>query len=164
MMRLSEAILPCVDVMFRNFETMLRTFDPQTELFGMPLWKHAYHMLHSCDQWFINPDCYDEPLFHAPGLNSLDELVLDPCLGRESLLAYLASIREKCLRYVESLRDEDWTQAPEGCAHTRMELMLGQLRHAHTHLGNINAVTMQQTGRWPRVVGLKKHVSGELWE
>ncbi|MCL2194758.1 MAG: DinB family protein [Oscillospiraceae bacterium] len=161
---LSELILPQVDVMFRNLETALRTFDPQAELFNMPLWKHAYHMLHSCDRWLINPCCYDEPTFHTPGLNSLDEPVLDLCLDREDLLAYLADIREKCLDYVRSLRDEDWTKAPHGCPHTRLELLLGQLRHAHAHLGNINAVTMQQTGRWPRVIGLQQPVSGELWE
>ena len=33
---------------------------------GMPLWKHLYHMLHSLDQWFINPEVYTDPPFHLP--------------------------------------------------------------------------------------------------
>ena len=172
-MALTDFILPRVNVTFHNIETMLRTFDPEAELFGMPLWKHAYHLLHSCDRWFVNPGRYDEPPFHTPGLNSLDDPVFEPHLSREDLLAYHAQIRAKCLAYLETLRDEDWvrdlesrawTQAPERRSWAPIELLLGQFRHIYAHLGNINAVTMQQTGRWPRVVGLEWQISDELWE
>jgi len=163
-MTLTELILPRVNVTFHNIATMLRTFEPEAELFGMPLWKHAYHLLHSCDRWCINPARYEEPPFHTPGLDSLDEHVFEPRLGREDLLGYHAQIRAKCLAYLETLRDEDWTQAPEGCEFARITLLLGQFRHIYAHVGNINAVTMQRTGRWPLVVGLEWQISGALWE
>ena len=38
----------------------------------MPLWKHVYHMLHSLDQWFIDPNEYSDPMFHTKDLNNLD--------------------------------------------------------------------------------------------
>ena len=38
----------------------------------MPLWKHIYHMLHSLDQWYINPRVYTQPPFHEKDLNNLD--------------------------------------------------------------------------------------------
>ena len=61
------------EVLLRNVGTTLRTCQPGRSLYGQPMWKHVYHMLHSLDQWFINPMKYDEPSFHRPGLNSLDE-------------------------------------------------------------------------------------------
>ena len=51
---------------------------------GMPLWKHLYHMLHSLDQWFINPEVYTDPPFHLPGLNDLDTPSPTP-LSRQTL-------------------------------------------------------------------------------
>jgi len=165
MNELSPLILGRTRVLFTNVEIMLRTFDPEAVLFDMPLWKHAYHLLHSADRWFINPACYSEPPFHMPGLNSLDERVFEPHLSREDLLAYHAAIREKVLAYIPSITDERWAQKPEGCAFARLELALGQFRHVYAHLGNINAVTMQQAGKWPRVIGLDgEQDGGALWE
>ena len=164
MEQLSSLIAPRVNATFHNMRTMLLTFDPEAALFGMPLWKHAYHLLHSCDRWFINPARYEEPAFHTPGLNSLDEPVFEPRLRREDLLAYCDGIRAKVLAYMENVTDAQWAQPPEGCAFTRVELLLGQFRHVYCHVGNINAVTMQQAGKWPRVVGLEWQISDQLWE
>jgi hypothetical protein len=80
MNELSSLIFGRIRVLFANIETMLRTFDPEAELFDMPLWKHAYHLLHSADRWFINPACFEEPPFHTPGLNSLS--MPSPCSRR----------------------------------------------------------------------------------
>jgi len=166
---LSPLILGRTRVLFANIEIMLRTFEPQAELFDMPLWKHAYHLLHSTDRWFINPARFEEPPFHTPGLSSLDERVFEPGLSREDLLAYCAAIREKVLAYIPGITDEQWaaqwSQKPEGCDFTRLELVLGQFRHVYAHMGNINAVTMQRTGKWPRVIGLDGEQSGDnFWE
>lgn len=42
----------------------------------MPCWKHVYHMLHSLDLWYINPNDnnFREPLIHEPNLNNLDKV------------------------------------------------------------------------------------------
>lgn len=140
-------------VMFHNVRTMLRTFDPEQDLCGQKLWKHAYHLLHSCDQWYINPNRYEEPAFHVPGLNNLDA-ESDRELDREKLLEYLKSVEEKILRYLDGLTDEDLYACPEGSSVSRLSLILGQMRHLHCHLGNINACTILKTGEWPNVVGM----------
>lgn len=42
------------------------------EYCDMPLWKHAYHTIHSLDRWYINPEHYAEPNFHIDNLNNLN--------------------------------------------------------------------------------------------
>ncbi|MCL1963978.1 MAG: DinB family protein [Firmicutes bacterium] len=150
-------------VLFHNVETMLQTCDLLYILCDMPIWKHAYHMLHSCDRWFINPEHYTEPAFHEPDLNSLD-VPSEKALSRELLLDYLASIKAKVMQYLEDLTDERLAENPEDCPHSRLALILGQYRHVYAHLGNINATTIIQTGRWPRVVGLEGDLSKGLYE
>ncbi|MDD4796765.1 MAG: hypothetical protein PHO66_03240 [Eubacteriales bacterium] len=149
---LVKAIQRQTEVLFVNADIMLRTCDPDFVLCGMPIWKHVYHMLHSCDRWFINPAHYAEPDFHEPDLNSLD-VKSERTLSREELLEYLCSIRDKVTQYVQSLTDDMLYDVPPGCKSNRLMLILSQLRHFYAHLGNINATTILQTGRWPRVIG-----------
>jgi hypothetical protein len=151
-------------ILMHNVKTAILTCDLDSILCDMPVWKHVYHALHSCDQWFINPDSYStEPPFHEPGLNSLD-VRSNSALSRETLLEYYEQIRSKTLSYLDSLDDESLSQKPDGCRYTRMALILGQYRHLYAHLGNINATTMMNTGMWPRVVGLDSDLSKGLYE
>lgn len=55
----------------------------------MPLWKHVYHMLHSLDLWFMNPNDtgYKEPGFHVKDLNNLD-VVTEKEISREQIHDY----------------------------------------------------------------------------
>lgn len=94
-------------------------------------------MLHSCDQWFINPFVYTEPDFHEPNLNSLD-LPSETVLTRERLEMYLDSIKSKILAYLDSLTDESLYEIPPGCKLNRLGLILSQYRHFYAHLGDIN--------------------------
>jgi len=139
-------------VMFDNAGIMLKTCDLDYILCDMPVWKHVYHMLHSCDRWFINPEHYAEPDFHEPDMNSLD-VMTDKVLSREDLSQYLAAVRAKVMGYVDSLTDDMLYQAPPDCAADRLSLILSQNRHFYAHLGNINATTIIATNQWPRVVG-----------
>lgn len=117
------------EVLFTNAEIMLKTCNLDYILCDMPIWKHVYHMLHSCDQWFINPNEYTEPDFHVPNLNSLD-IPSEKTLSREQLY-----------------------EVPNGCVSNRLGLILSQYRHFYAHLGNINGTTIIETNRWPRVIG-----------
>jgi hypothetical protein len=89
--------------------------------------------------WLVNPERYDEPPFHRPGLNSLDVPVEDgeALLSRGELLDYFGAIRGKVFPYLESLTDEMLAEKSEACAYSRMALILGQYRHLYAHLGNI---------------------------
>ena len=152
--------------MFHNAETAIKTCDPDFILFEVPLWKHIYHMLHSCDQWFINPERYIEPGFHVAGLNSIDEKPGDCVLSREELLRYLGEIQSKTLDYLDQLTDEMLYEKPEDCKYNRLSLVLGAVRHLYAHLGNINCTTILKTGKWPSVVGMNWISDGgdDLWE
>ncbi len=147
------AIRQNTELLFQNADILLNTCDLDFILCEMPIWKHVYHMLHSCDQWYINPTIYTEPAFHEPNLNSLD-IPSEKKLSREALLAYLGQVQKKILRYVDSLTDESLYDVPQGCTANRLSLILLQFRHFYAHLGNINATTILTTGEWPRVVGL----------
>lgn len=125
------------EIMFVNVDIMLKTCDLNFTLCDMPIWKHVYHMLHSCDQWFINPFDYVEPDFHEPNLNSLD-IPSKSMLLREMLSEYHDKVRVKILSFLNSLTDENLYEIPQGCKSNRLGLMFSQYRHFYAHLGNIN--------------------------
>lgn len=120
---------------------------------GMPVWKHIYHMLHSLDQWYINPMVYAEPPCQRPGLNSLD-VPPDTRLSRPDIGRYFAAVSRKITAYDDSLTDAMLRQKPENCRWTRFELILGQYRHLHSHMGMLMGFIIAATGRWPQTLGL----------
>ena len=126
---------------------------------GMPLYKHVYHMLHSLDQWFINPRRYEEPAFHIPNLNNLD-VATDMALSREQLHTYFLQVSKKTEDYLDTLTDSQLLEQPEGCEWTRFTLILGQHRHLHSHMGMLMGFIIAKTGLWPKVIGL----TGEMIE
>ena len=139
-------------VLFENASIMLQTCNLDFILCDMPVWKHVYHTFHSCHRWFINPNRYAEPDFHVPDLNSLD-IPSEKTLSRAELGDYLDSIKTKILAYIDTLTDEQLCEIPPDCKYNRLSLMMAQLRHFYAHLGNINATTILETNRWPRVIG-----------
>ena len=150
---LIKSIKATTEIMFHNFYITLVTCDMDYILCGMPIWKHCYHPLHSCDRWYINPAKYEEPPFHEKGLNSLDYMG-EKVLSREELLEYFEQIKSKIMDYLNGLNDENLYEKPEGYKYNRMSCILGQIRHFYAHLGNINATTIIETNKWPRVVGM----------
>lgn len=131
---------------------MLQTCNLDFILCDMPIWKQVYHMLHSCDQWYINPNEYTEPPLREENLNSLD-IRSEKKLSREEQLQYLESVRIKIMNYLDKLTDKMLYDIPSGCKSSRLSLILSQIRHFYAHLGNINASTIIETGKWPRVIG-----------
>lgn len=135
------------------------------EYCGMPLWKHVYHMLHSLDLWFVNPNDtgYMEPGFHVKDLNNLD-VVAEKEISREQLDDYFLCVERKIKRYTEELKDEELLARPEGCKYSRFTLILAQHRHLHTHMGMIMGFIVAETGLWPRVLGLEGEFPEEGYE
>ena len=70
------------------------------------------------------------------------------------LIDYFETIKEKIMEYLNSLSDEDLYEKPDGCEYNRLSLILGQFRHFHCHMGNINATTIYNTNQWPKVLGM----------
>lgn len=126
------------------------------EYCGMPCWKHVYHMLHSLDLWYINPrdQKFREPSFHVKDLNNLD-FVSSKTLSREEINAYFTCIDQKIQTYVSELTDQQLLEYPPDCEYCRFTLILAQFRHLHSHMGMIMGFIIDDTGLWPRVLGLE---------
>lgn len=122
-----------------------------------PMWQHIYHMLHSLDMWFINPNHYSEPSIHKDNLNNLD---IKPCnqLSRLDINNYYNSINTKISLYIKSLTDDELLLNPESCMYNKFTLILAQFRHLHTHMGMIMGFIIDDTGLWPTVLGLQRPI------
>lgn len=126
------------------------------EYCGMPCWKHIYHMLHSLDLWFMNPrdKNHTEPPIHEKDLNNLD-VVSKRRIDRQEMNQYLEDTDRKIKAYVQGLTDQELTDYPQGCGYDRFTLILAQFRHLHSHMGMIMGFIIDDTGLWPRVLGLE---------
>ena len=118
--------------------------------------KHIYHMLHSLDLWYINPRDKDftEPDIHEKDLNNLD-VVSQKILSREEINHYFLAVQEKIQTYLSLLTDSELLTCPSHCEYTKFTLILAQFRHLHTHMGMIMGFIIDDTGLWPRVLGLE---------
>ena len=137
---------------FINLETAIKTYDRNAPVCGSPAWRYVYHTIHSADKWFFNPFVYSEPGFHEDGMDNPD----NPCsveLRDRQLLEYLYAVRDKTLRYIDSLTDEMLGEKPENCPYTRFDLVLRQFRHISLHTGMLNGLTVERTGKFPVFVG-----------
>lgn len=125
----------------------------------MPLYKHVYHMLHSLDLWYINPNDpdYKEPDIHIPYLNNLD-IVTQRFISRTEIYKYYDDIKNKIKSYVNCLNDSKLDELPANCEYSKFELILAQFRHLHTHVGMIMGFIIEATGQWPMVLGLTKPI------
>ncbi len=122
----------------------------------MPMWKHIYHMLHSLDLWFINPydESFAEPVIHEKDLNNLD-VQSEKKLSRIDIETYCGNVKTKITDYLLSLKDKELLLKPPGCEYSRVTLILAQFRHLHCHMGMIMGFIIDDTGKWPKVLGLK---------
>lgn len=129
------------------------------EYCGMPCWKHIYHTLHSLDLWYMNPrdKTFVEPDIHEKDLNNLD-VVSGKRLSRNEINGYFADIDRKIKEYIRTLTDERLLEFPPDCEYTRFTLILAQFRHLHSHMGMLMGFIIDDTGLWPRVLGLEKPI------
>lgn len=146
-------------LMFHNLKTAMDTSDWNADICGSPAWRYIYHTIHSCDKFFINPTVFEEPPFQTPKLDWPDA-PSDVSLGRGTIYGYYEQVKEKILKYVGRLTDEQLAKSPEGCANTRLGLILEQFRHMYAHIGILNGITIANTGKYPRVLNSSHFLSG----
>jgi hypothetical protein len=125
----------------------------------MPLFKHIYHMLHSLDLWYINPNdpSYREPDIHIVSLNDLD-VKTGRFITRTEINYYYMAVKNKITAYTNFLTDGMLNERPVDCSYSKFELILAQFRHLHTHMGMIMGFIIEATGQWPTVLGLEKPI------
>ncbi len=154
--RLIEIITEQTRILFENIQ---ETFNALSEdqmdkfIFDAPLWKHIYHMLHSLDQWFINPYIYDNPDFHEYGMNSF-KIETDKGLSKENLVTYFSDIEEKIYFFLNNLNDRSLIETPENCNFTRLTLILAQYRHVMYHIGFITSILHYTEEKRPKFIGI----------
>lgn len=158
-MEVKKKLVSCIseqlEINFLNLETALKTYDREALVCGAPAWRYAYHTIHSCDKWLINPFCYTEPEFHISGMDNPD----NPCgivLTDYEIFTYFNQVKKKSLAYIDSLNDEDLYKYPTDCKYSVSELILGQFRHMMLHTGMLNGQTIEKSGNFPIFYGLDK--------
>ncbi len=142
-----------MEINFINLEIAIKTYDRNSLLCGAYAWRYAYHTIHSCDKWFINPFDYKEPDFHSENMDNPDI----PCnitITDSELLSYLEKVKNKIFKYLDNLNDEDLYKYPPECKYTVLELILGQFRHMMFHTGMLNGITISEKGKFPMFAGL----------
>jgi hypothetical protein len=125
----------------------------QLMLGKFPIWKHLYHCLHSLDQWFINPNDYQEPSFHVENLNSLINKT-EKKLTKIDLIKYFNQVAIKINNYLLNLNDNLLLEKPINCDFNKISLIVGQVRHASYHIGFVHSFIYQLTGKWIDFTGM----------
>jgi hypothetical protein len=72
---LTEIIRKQTHILFDNIKETLDSYNTdliQEQNNLWPIWKQFYHMLHSLDEWFINPLDFREPAIHKPYFRTSD--------------------------------------------------------------------------------------------
>ena len=131
-----------------NFRRTILTADLNSRLYNQPLWKHIYHALYWFDYWYCTPENYLGAKFHMENLHSLD-IKSDIQISEADLLAYFESVKEKTVAYLDNLNEKMLDEIAKDCEDkTRFACILGQFAHCYTHLGNVNAMTIEKTNKW----------------
>lgn len=139
------------EILLKNIADTLNGIDEKfykdQSVFKWTIGEQIYHLLTSLDRWFINP--------LLPLAERKENLTLtDKEIGKEYLIEYFTKIKNKIEDYLENIKDPELNERPEGCPYTRLELIIGQCRHAMYHVGFIHACIRIKTGYAPKYVGL----------
>jgi hypothetical protein len=164
-MELVSIIKNETNLLYDNIRITLNAFSEEeldNVFSNMPIWKHLYHMLHSLDQWYINPFRYEEPEFHKENMNSLF-INSKPFerISRAELINYFESVKIKNDLFLNKLKEEELMEKPADCKYTRMDLILNQNRHVMYHVGSLHGYLDITTGKWPDYFGVSALVADE---
>ena len=152
------------EINFINIRDQIEVAELEAVFDGVNGSRYIFHNLHSMDRFFINPVSYvyeGEKLFGIPENLSVistarEGYVEDTSIviSREKLLAYFEYVKSKIEKYFAQLTGDQLLQKPEGCEHTRLELILGQFRHQMWHVGLSSAITFEGKKIWNEFTGL----------
>lgn len=146
-------ILAQTGILFANLEETLNSIEENSlhdnNICDWPLGEQIYHLLHSMDQWYINPNEYEEPGI----IVKHSELIKG--LSKSELIEYFNLVKAKITGYIESLSTASLIDEPPDCQFTRLALILGQFRHFMYHIGLIHGCLRVYTkGESPAFIGL----------
>ena len=162
-MNLVKIITKQTEILFKNLRDQLEGAELERMLDNVNNSRFLFHALHSLDRYFINPQKYEYEAGEKIGIEERYSIISEEREGyveadgyvipRETLLAYYDFVEAKIFDYLHNLKDEELTQKPKGCEHTKLALSLGQFRHLMFHLGLSEAVTFEVKGEWLAYTG-----------
>lgn len=138
------------EILLRNIEDTLYGIEEKyykdQSVFKWTIGEQLYHLLTSLDKWFINPS--------LPITERKEDLTFNNKeIEKEYLIEYFRKIKNKIECYLKNIDDPELNEKPEGCAYTRLELIIAQCRHTMYHIGFIHACIRIKTGSAPKYVG-----------
>ena len=147
-----------------NFRRTVLTANLEYKLYNQPLYKHIYHALYWLNYWYCAPENYMGAKFHTENLDSLD-IQTSIHISQEDLLEYLETVKNKTLAYLDALTEDKLEEIPENCEDkTRFACILGQFIHCDFHLGNVNGITIEKTGKWVYIPSRERDINGALFD
>ena len=76
-------------------------------------------------------------------------LILYFQISKEEMISYLDKVKNKTIVYLDNFDETMFEEICDGCEDkTRFACMLGQFPHVAFHLGNVNSITIKETGKW----------------
>lgn len=143
-----DAIVRQTDVLLANVQVLVdihRSNSSESSDWGFD--EQLFHLATSLDKWFIDPGSE-----RAKAVDSLrsHRKRLDP----DEMSAYFAEVSDGIRRYLDGA--PDWEGHPEGCAWSRLELVMAQDRHAMHHVGYLHAWLRERGCEAPTWKGLGK--------
>jgi uncharacterized damage-inducible protein DinB len=146
-----KEILTQTKILLSNIETTLNGIEENyfndKSVFHWTIGEQMYHLLSSLDKWFMNPaaESNKESNIYTPNEDDL---------SKDCLINYFSAIKKKIYNYLENLSDNELNEKPEECPYIRLELVMGQLRHAMYHIGFLHACIRIKFGSAPKYIGL----------
>ncbi|MGN0596667.1 MAG: hypothetical protein ACI4J1_04995 [Ruminiclostridium sp.] len=150
---MTEIIKKQTEILLQNVRNALLTADLTQKADGVQNGRYLYHTIHSLDKWFINPYDYTEPRGFPKDFDKLDK-EFDFTVSKEQLSDYFDRVSAKITDYLSEITAEMLTEKPPDCKYTRLELILGQFRHAMCHVGIVMGMAMAEGKSCPQYVGL----------
>ena len=145
-MQADQSILENASILFKNLEDLLGSIgdtELTVKLDGWPIGDQLFHIFKSMNTWFINP-------------SEVSTEVQTDVSSKENLSSFYFDVKDKIVRYLTGLSDDDLHQKPKNCSYTRLELIFSQTRHTMYHLGMINALLNREAGKPLVYSGLRK--------
>jgi hypothetical protein len=150
--KLTAVINKRVQRLFANTQYVFDYVDDDLlakKLCKWPLWRQLFHMLHSMDQWFINPFNYLDPREDGFLITALNTEVDMAPMKKSELSDYYDSIKAKIQTYLSTLTDEELAASPECSPLSRLDLILAQFIHIMYHVGLIHGCILIERGEIP---------------
>ena len=159
---LSESVKKQSKQIFQNIKILFDSI-PEEEFKtikgGFPTWKHFYHLIHSIDKNFINPNSFQEPTFHQKNMDII-YMESGKKLSKKELEKYYQQVKSKIQKYFNSLTDSTLEEVVsyKELKLTKMELILAQFRHIFYHVGYLHCCIKIEKGQTPEYIGIYKSI------